>query len=128
MNSKFHKTIEEYKNKIRYFNYSKRTEQIYIHYFEKFLEYIDKYPQHLTFSAGELLSLYFYGINIQVRDGSEFDKTVVEFYIKQAQKLFEDYLQIKLFPCLISEKIGYYRDDYYGKYPIFQTKYPVLDY
>ena len=79
------------------------------------------------FSAGELLALYFYGISIQVRDGSEFDKTVVDHYIESAQKLFEDYFQIKLFPCLISEKVGYYRSDYYGKYPIFQTKYPVKE-
>jgi hypothetical protein len=45
---KFEDIIKEYSNKIRYFNYSKRTEEIYVHYVLKFLEKIDKYTQHLT--------------------------------------------------------------------------------
>lgn len=44
----FNKIIQEYRNKIRYFNYSNRTEEIYVHYFEKFLITINKYSQHLT--------------------------------------------------------------------------------
>ena len=91
------------------------------------ISYKIKYKKNTgkIFSAGELLALYFYGINIQVNDGTTFSKETVEFYIKAAQKEIEDYLQIKMFPVLIQEKVGYYRDDYYGKYPIFQTKYPV---
>lgn len=91
------------------------------------ISYKIKYKKNTgkIFSAGELLSLYFYGINIQSKDGTTLDKSTVEFYIDSAQKLIENYLQIKMFPCLIEEKVGYYRDDYYNKYPIFQTKYPV---
>jgi integrase len=44
----FTKTLTEYSNKIRYFNYSNRTNEIYTHYFKKFLENRNKYPIHLT--------------------------------------------------------------------------------
>ena len=44
----FENILKEYSNKIRYFNYSKRTEEIYLHYFEKFLINRSKYPIHLT--------------------------------------------------------------------------------
>lgn len=63
----FNKIIQEYRNKIRYFNYSKRTEEIYIHYFEKFLLTINKYPQHLTSKdfEGYLLNYKFSSISQQ---------------------------------------------------------------
>lgn len=91
------------------------------------ISYKIKYKKNTgnIFSSGELMSLYFYGINIQAKDGTELNKNTIDHYIKSAQKLIENYLQIKLFPTLIQENIGYYRDDYYGKFPIFQTKYPV---
>jgi len=44
----FDKIIEQYSNKIKYFNYSERTNEIYSHYVLKFLQRINKYPQHLT--------------------------------------------------------------------------------
>ena len=44
----FDKTIEQYSNKINYFNYSERTNEIYSHYVLKFLQKVNKYPQHLT--------------------------------------------------------------------------------
>jgi len=34
--------------KLRYFNYSERTVEGYSHYLVKFLEHVNKYPQHLT--------------------------------------------------------------------------------
>src|SRR5574344_155227 len=40
--------LKQYSNKIRYFNYSQRTHEIYTHYFKKFLESRNKYPIHLT--------------------------------------------------------------------------------
>lgn len=43
----FENTLKEYSNKIRYLNYSKRTEEIYVHYFEKFLIDRNKYPIQL---------------------------------------------------------------------------------
>lgn len=36
--------------KLKYFNYSPRTIEIYCHYIGKFLERVDKYPQHLVSS------------------------------------------------------------------------------
>lgn len=91
------------------------------------ISYKIKYKKNtgVIFSAGELFSLYLYGINIQANDGTELDNETTSFYIKSAQKEIENYLNIKLNPTLINESIGYYRDDYYAKYPIFQTKYPV---
>ena len=44
----FENVLKEYSNKIRYFNYSQRTNEIYSHYFEKFLISINKYLIHLT--------------------------------------------------------------------------------
>ena len=40
--------LNQYSDKIRYFNYSNRTNEIYSHYVLKFLQNINKYPQHLT--------------------------------------------------------------------------------
>jgi integrase/recombinase XerD len=45
---KFDDILKQYSNKIRYFNYSQRTNEIYTHYFKKFLESRNKYPIHLT--------------------------------------------------------------------------------
>lgn len=44
----FNKIIEQYSNKIKYFNYSDRTNEMYSHYVLKFLQKVNKYPQHLT--------------------------------------------------------------------------------
>lgn len=84
-----------------------------------------KKNEGLIISPEELLALYFYGINITANDGTEMDLETVKFYIKSAQKELESYVQIKLFPTLVSETLGYYRKDYFGTYPSFQTKYPV---
>ena len=91
------------------------------------ISYKIKYKKNTgkIFSSGELLSLYLYGINVRANDGTELSKKTINYYIEAAQKEIENYLNIKLFPTLINEKIGYYRDDYYGKFPIFQTKYPA---
>lgn len=93
------------------------------------LSYKIKYKKNtgVIFSAGELLALYLYGINIRANDGTEMDKETVTFYIKAAQKEVENYLNIKMSPTLIGESVGYYRTDYHGKFPIFQTKYPVKE-
>lgn len=42
--------LKIYKQKLKYFNYSHRTIEIYSHYFEKFLIEVNKYPQHLVSS------------------------------------------------------------------------------
>lgn len=91
------------------------------------ISYKIKYRKNegLIFSPSELLALYFYGINIQVSDGSSFDLETVKYYIQTAQKEIENYLQIKLTNFLQSETLSYYNSDYMNKFPFFQTKYPA---
>lgn len=48
MKTKFDNLLEEYNKKLKYFNYSERTIDMYNHYVFKFLEKIDKYPQHIV--------------------------------------------------------------------------------
>ncbi len=45
---KFFGESNKLKTKLTYFNYSKKTIEMYSHYLIKFLESINKYPQHLT--------------------------------------------------------------------------------
>lgn len=47
INSKFLKIC---KQKLNYFNYSQNTIEIYLHYIRKFLEEVNKYPQHFVSS------------------------------------------------------------------------------
>lgn len=91
------------------------------------ITYKAKYKKNsgLLISPSELLALYFYGVNIQSNDGIEFDLETVRYYILTAQREIENYLQIKLVPSLITETLNYYSSDYYHRFPIFQTKYPV---
>jgi hypothetical protein len=49
----YSKTLSEYSLKIRYFNYSKRTEEMYLHYTLKFLNCVGKNIQHFTSSDFE---------------------------------------------------------------------------
>lgn len=81
--------------------------------------------EQLIISPEELIALHFYGIDVAATDGTSLSMETVRFYIKAAQKELESYVQIKLFPTLVSETLGYYRKDYFGTYPSFQTKYPV---
>jgi integrase/recombinase XerD len=48
MNDKYSKILKIYKQKLKYFNYSVNTIKIYLHYFEKFLIFTNKYSQHLV--------------------------------------------------------------------------------
>lgn len=91
------------------------------------INYKIKYRKNtgLIFSPAELMSLYFYGINIQSNDGTSFDLETVRYYIKAAQKEIENYLQIKFDNFLQKETLSYYSQDYLNKFPFFQTKYPV---
>ena len=50
MNSKHDEILRIYIQKLKYFNYCKRTIEIYSHYTEKFILKVDKYPQHLVSS------------------------------------------------------------------------------
>jgi hypothetical protein len=92
------------------------------------LEFITKYKKNegLVMSPEELIALYFYGININnAVDGSKIDDYSTRTFIMAAQQEIEKYLDIKLFPKLISEKVDYYRDDYNNSFPFFRVSLPV---
>jgi hypothetical protein len=78
-----------------------------------------------VFSPSELLNLFIYAIPTAAKDGTDLPLDAVRFQIQAAQKEIEDYLQIKFNNYLQDETCGYYAQDYYGKFPYFQTKYPV---
>src|SRR5664279_4886191 len=78
-----------------------------------------------VFSPSELLNLFVYAIPTAAKDGTDLPLDAVRFQIQAAQKEIEDYLQIKFNNYLQDETIGYYSSDYYGKFPYFQTKFPV---
>lgn len=45
---KYESILKKCDRKLQYLNYAENTQGIYIHYISKFLEKVDKYPQHLT--------------------------------------------------------------------------------
>lgn len=79
----------------------------------------------LVISVDELLSTYFYGLPIQSNDGTQLDRQTVKLNIQAAQAEIEKYFDLVLFPCLISENLDYYRDDYENGFPFIRTSYPV---
>lgn len=91
------------------------------------ISYKIKYRKNegLVFSPSEVLTLFVFGINLQAKDGTEFPIDIARMNIMSAQKEIEDYLQIKFSNFLQDETLSYYSKDYYGKFPYFQTKYPV---
>jgi site-specific recombinase XerD len=48
MNNLYNKFFKIYIERLKYFNYSENTIRDYSHYFEKFLIFVNKYPQHIT--------------------------------------------------------------------------------
>jgi len=48
MNKSHDRFLRIVNQKLKYFRYSKRTIEIYLHYIEKFLVTVNEYPQHLT--------------------------------------------------------------------------------
>jgi len=91
------------------------------------ITYSVKYRKNegLVMSPEELLALYFYGITIQSRDGSELSPNTIKWEIKAAQQEVEKYLEIRLCQKFIEQSVDYYRDDYWNKFPILRTKLPV---
>ena len=91
------------------------------------LQFISKYRINsgLIFSPEELMIIYFYGINIEDEDGTDFPNEAIRFYIESAQQEIERYLNIRLNRELINETHNFYRDDYYQQFPKLQPTYPV---
>lgn len=93
------------------------------------ITYISKYKKNtgLIFSPDEIIDLYFYGIPIQSKDGSELSQQTIRFYIEAAQKEIENKLKIKFKKTFIDDNVSYYRDDYMNGLPLIHTRYPVND-
>jgi len=81
----------------------------------------------LLFSPEELIALYFYGIDVKSKDGTDLDKSTLEFNIRQAQERVEKFLGIKLNKMLKNEKVDYFRGEYLDKFPVFFVTYPVTE-
>lgn len=77
----------------------------------------------LPISPEELMLLYFFGVDILSKDGSDFSDENIRFYISAAQLEIEKYLGIKLMPEFITETLDYYRDDYFNNFPYVKTTY-----
>ena len=78
----------------------------------------------LIFNEKEILALYFYGIDIVNRQGTELGRDVIEFYVRSAQQEVEKFLTIKLVRQLIQEKSDYFRNEFNSR-GFIKTKYPV---
>lgn len=84
-----------------------------------------KKNEGLVMSPEELTNLYFYGINTKSKDGSLLSNDTIKMYILAAQQEIEKFLEIRFNKKFIEETSTYYRDDYWGGFPILKTKLPV---
>lgn len=91
------------------------------------IKYSIKYKKNegLVMSPQELLTLYFYGISIQSKDGTQLSEDNIKFHIRTAQDEVEKFLEVRLNVKFIEQSMDYYRDDYWNKFPILRTKLPV---
>ena len=78
----------------------------------------------LIFNEKEILALYFYGIDIVNRQGTELSRDVIEFYVRAAQEEIEKFLTIKLKRQKISEKSDYFRNEFNSR-GFIKTRFPV---
>lgn len=79
----------------------------------------------LIISPEELLTLYFYGVEIESKDGTIISNDTIEMYIRSAQTEIENFLSIKLNEQLITENKGYNRNEYFNDFPVITTSLPV---
>ena len=91
------------------------------------IKYSIKYRKNegLVMSPSELMALYFYGINIQSKDGTQLSEDMIKYQIKTSQEEVEKFLEVRLSVKFIEQTLDYYRDDYWNKFPILRTKLPV---
>lgn len=89
--------------------------------------YTAKYRKNegLAISPAELLALHFYGVNIKSKDGSEISDDVIRAHIIFAQQEIEKYLEIRFNKKVIEQTTDYFKDDYWGGFPVIKTKLPV---
>lgn len=80
----------------------------------------------LMVSPEELLTSYFYGIDVKSRDGSEISYNTIRTHILNSQSELEKILDIRFGRKFEEETITYNRDDYWQGFPILQVKLPVV--
>lgn len=79
----------------------------------------------MILSPTEVKSIYLYGIKINSTDGSKFSDEAFRFYIREAQKTFENYLALKIIKQMVEETTSYYKDSYVNNFPVMKTLYIV---
>ena len=84
----------------------------------------NKKNKGLVMNSRELLTLYFYGIDIVNRQGTGISDTTFDTYIRSAQEELERYLTIKIQKQVIEERSDYYREEFQGT-GFVRTKYMV---
>jgi hypothetical protein len=78
-----------------------------------------------VFSPAELIALYLYGVRVQDRSGTSLSRESYDFYIKAAQTEVERFLNIKLIPQVIEERMDFYQDEY-RRFGYIGLTYPVV--
>jgi hypothetical protein len=79
----------------------------------------------MVLSASELSSIYLYGVKIADKSGISLSPETYDFYIKSAQQEIEKYLNIKIMPQIIDEKMDFYQDEY-RRFGYIAATYPVV--
>lgn len=81
--------------------------------------------EDLLLTPSELRDLYFYGINIKSKDGTEISEETWKSYILAAQQYIERLLNIKFKPQIIEEDQSYQRDEFMA-FGFIRCTYPVV--
>lgn len=89
------------------------------------ISYTIKYNKNtrLIMSPSELISLYFYGVDIKSQDGSSLSNETILTYIKAATDEIQKFLDIKLVKQFIEENVDYYADRENANLPIIVTSF-----
>lgn len=90
------------------------------------VEFIAKNKKNtgLILNDRELLTLFFYGIDIVNKQGTLMDPDMLNFYIESAQQEVEKFLGIKIVKQVVTERSDYYRNEFQDR-GFVRVKYPV---
>jgi len=78
----------------------------------------------VVISPSELKDLFFYGVKIEERNGTEMSDTTILTLIRAAQQQVEGFLSLKLKKQIIDERKTFYRENW-DQYNYLQTSYPA---
>lgn len=84
----------------------------------------NKKNKGIVLNDKELLSLYFYGIEIVNKQGTSINPAFLEWYIRAAQNEIENFLQIRLVKQIVEERSDYYMNEFRGT-GFVRTKLPI---